>query len=68
MTGKPDFNKASALSLMVFMLLYAPCFATLAAIVKECGSWKYGVFSAVYNTTLAWLVAFAVYRIALLFI
>lgn len=67
-TGKPDFDKASALSLIVFVLLYTPCFATLAAIVKECGSWKYGAFSAAYNTTLAWVAAFAVYRIALLFI
>ena len=41
--------------------------ATVTAIVRECGSWKYGVFTVVYNTVMAWIVAFAVYRIALLF-
>ncbi|MCM1310770.1 MAG: ferrous iron transport protein B [Bacteroides sp.] len=66
-TGQPDFTPASALAFLVFILLYCPCIATLVAITKESGSWKYGAFSAVYNTLLAWLVAFAVYRIALLF-
>lgn len=66
-TGKPDFTPASALSLMVFVLLYFPCMATVTAIVRETGSWKYGVFSVVYNTVVAWLVAWLVYNAALLF-
>ncbi|MDE6643302.1 MAG: ferrous iron transport protein B [Muribaculaceae bacterium] len=66
-TGKPDFTNASALAFMVFVLLYCPCIATLTAIVKETGHWGYGVFSAVYNTAFAWIVAFIVYHIALLF-
>lgn len=67
-TGKPDFTPASALSLMIFILLYCPCFATVAAIVKECGSWKYGIFSIIYNTTVAWILAFIAYNIALRFL
>ena len=66
-TGKPDFTPASALSLMVFVLLYFPCMATVTAIVRETGSWKYGAFSVVYNTIVAWLVAWLVYNVALLF-
>lgn len=66
-TGQPDFTAASALAFLAFILLYCPCVATLTAIVRETGSWRYGVFSALYNTAVAWVMAFAVYRIALLF-
>lgn len=66
-TGHPDFTPAAALAFMIFILLYCPCTATIMAIVKETGSWKYGAFSIVYNTLVAWIVAFGVYRIALLF-
>lgn len=64
--GKPDFTGATALSFMVFILLYCPCMATVTAVVKESGSWKYGAFSVVYNTVVAWLAALCVYNIALL--
>jgi ferrous iron transport protein B len=64
---KPDFNHANALSFMIFVLLYCPCVATIVAIVKETGSWRYGLFSILYNTAIAWVVAFIAYRIALLF-
>ncbi len=66
-TGKPDFTAAAALSFMVFVLLYCPCIATITAIIKETGNPRYGLFSIIYNTLLAWVVAFIVYRIALLF-
>jgi len=64
--GKPDFTPAVALSFMVFVLLYCPCMATVTAIVRESGHWGWGAFSVVYNTLLAWVVAFGIYRIALL--
>ena len=67
-TGKPDFTPAIALSFMVFSLLYFPCIATIVAIIKESGSWKYGAFSAILNTTVAWIVAFIVYQISNLII
>lgn len=66
-SGKPDFTAAVALSFMVFILLYCPCMATVTAIVRESGHWGWGVFSIVYNTALAWGIAFLVYRAALLF-
>lgn len=65
-TGRPDFGAAEALSFMVFILLYCPCLATVTAIARESGSWRWAIFSVVYNTLMAWLVAFAVYRVALL--
>lgn len=66
-TGHPDFTPASALAFMVFILLYCPCLATVVAIVKETGHWGYGAFTVIYNTLVAWVMAFAVYRLALLF-
>ncbi len=66
-TGKTPFNTAQALAFMVFVLLYFPCIATITAIVKETGSWKYGLFSMIYNTSLAWIFAMITYHIAILF-
>lgn len=65
-SGIPPFNPVKAMAFMVFVLIYVPCIATLVAIVKETGSWKYGLFSLLYNTALAWALSFAVYRIGLL--
>lgn len=67
-TGKPDFTPAVALAFMVFILLYCPCIASITAIARETGSWYYAAFSVVYNTLVAWLLAFATYRIALMLI
>ena len=66
--GHPGFTWASALAFMVFVLLYCPCIATLTAIYRETGSWRYLTFSVVYNTMVAWLLGFAVYQISLLFV
>lgn len=65
--GTNEFTIASALSFMVFVLLYCPCIASITAIIKESGSWKYGAFSVLYNTLVAWIAAFIIYHLALLF-
>ena len=57
---------AAALAYMVFVLLYFPCIATFVAIKQESGGWKWAIFAAVYTVVLAWIVSFAVYRLALL--
>ena len=67
-TGKPDFDPIMAISFMVFTLLYFPCIATITAIIKESGSWKYGIFAMVYNTAVAWIVAFIIYQTGTLLI
>ena len=66
-TGTADFSSASALAFMIFILLYCPCIATVTAIVRETGKWQYGAFSVVYNTLVAWALAFCAYRLMLLF-
>ena len=53
---------------MVFILLYFPCVATLAAIRQEAGGWKWATFAAAYTTILAWIMSFAVYQIGGLFV
>ena len=53
---------------MVFVLIYFPCIATIVAIKQESGSWKWALFTAVYTTLLAWIMAFAIYRIGGLFV
>lgn len=68
MIDRPDFTPASALAFLVFILLYCPCIATLTAIARETGSWKYVCFSIVYNTMVAWICAFLVFMIASLFV
>lgn len=64
--SEPDFTPAVALSFMIFILLYCPCIATIVAVVKETGAWRYGAFTILYNTAVAWIVAFLAYRLALL--
>jgi ferrous iron transport protein B len=58
---RENFNPLSAVALLVFVLLYVPCAATLGAIRHEFGT-SWAVTSAVYQTTVAWIVAFLVYQ------
>jgi ferrous iron transport protein B len=63
--GRPLFNLAVALGLMVFFALCAQCASTLAVISRESGSWKWAAFTFGYMTVLAWAGAAAVYHLAL---
>lgn len=60
--GNPVFTPLIALSLMLFVLIYFPCIATISAIVNESGSWKWGIFVVIYTCVLAWVVSFVVYQ------
>lgn len=53
---------------MLFILIYFPCVATVAAIKNESGSWKWAAFTICYTTLLAWGVAFLVHQVGSLFI
>lgn len=68
LTGKPDFTPVVSLAFMAFVLLYFPCIATVAAVVRESGSWKYGMFTVVYNTAVAWIIAMLIYQIGSLLV
>lgn len=61
--GTDVFTPLVGLSLMLFVLLYFPCIATVTAIVNESHSWKWGAFVIVYTCCLAWVVSFLVYQI-----
>lgn len=61
--GTDVFTPLVGLSLMLFVLLYFPCIATVTAIVHESHSWKWGAFVIVYTCCLAWVVSFLVYQI-----
>ena len=60
--GEKVFTPLVAFAFMVFILLYVPCVATIAAMKKEAG-WQWAVFGVVYNTLVAWLMAFLIYQI-----
>ena len=53
----------AAFAYLLFVLIYFPCIATIAAIKGETGSWRWAIFAAVYTTVLAWLVSAAVYQL-----
>ncbi len=59
------FTPLSALSLLIFVLLYVPCVATLGAIKHEFGT-SWALTSAVYQTVVAWVVSFIIYQSGLL--
>ena len=61
--GNPVFTPLVALSMMLFVLIYFPCVATVIAIVNESKSWKWGAFVIAYTCTLAWVVSFTVYQL-----
>ena len=56
-----------AYAYLIFILLYFPCIATIAAIKNETGSWRWAGFAALYTTATAWIVSALVYQIGGLF-
>jgi len=63
-----SISPLSAFALMVFVLLYVPCLATIGAIRKETGSWKWTAFSIIYQFILAYGIAMSVIFIGGFFI
>ncbi len=61
--GQPLFTPLIAFSFMIFVLLYFPCMATIAAVSKETGSIRWPLFTVFYSTGLAWVVSFAIFQI-----
>ncbi len=57
------FTAASAISFLVFVLLYTPCISVIGAMKKEYGT-KFTLFSSTYQLVLAWVVSFIIYHIA----
>jgi ferrous iron transport protein B len=66
--GQQVFTPLVAFSFMLFILIYFPCVAVVAAIRKESGNWKYAAFIVVYTTGLAYLASLMVYQIGSIFV
>jgi ferrous iron transport protein B len=60
--GDPGWNKFTALAMIVFVLLYAPCVVTVIAMAKE-SSWSWAIFATIFNTLLGFGMAVAIYQI-----
>jgi len=68
LAASPAWNPVVALSLIIFVMFYAPCFVTVVCIARESGSWKWAAFSVAFNTLLAFGLSVAVYQAGRLFI
>lgn len=66
--GQKIFTPLTAFAFLMFILLYFPCVAVVAAVKKESGHWGWAVLMVTYTTAIAWLVAFLVYQVGSLFI
>ncbi len=62
----PNYNPLTGFTLMVFIMLYIPCIATLAVVRKELGSWKWAAFQAGYTLFIAYFLAVIIYQSGLL--
>ena len=62
LAADPHWSPLKAFCLILFVMLYAPCVGTIAAIVQETRSWKWGLFSMIYSTGFAWMVAFVTFQ------
>ena len=58
--GTAVFDRTNALAFMTFTLLYFPCVASVVAIKRESGSWKWAGLQVLYSTAVAWLFAYLV--------
>lgn len=61
--GQLVYTPLSALSFMIFVLLYFPCLGTIAVISRESGSWKWGAFTILYTSGLAYVVSLLFFQI-----
>jgi len=66
--GNVVFTPLVALSFLLFILIYFPCVAVIAAVKKETGHWKWALFMIVYTTGLAWTVSFITFQVGKLVI
>ena len=61
LASDPSWNIGVAPALILFTLFYSPCFVTLVMIAKESGSWKYGAFTLIAYTVLAFVISAITY-------
>jgi len=62
LASSSDWNPLKAFALMIIVMVYSPCMATIAMIMRETKSWRWAAFSTIYNTALAYVLALVVYQ------
>lgn len=67
LAADPAWNPIKAFALMVFVMVYAPCFVTVVVIKRETGSWRWALFATAYTTTFGFLLAVLIYQTGMLF-
>lgn len=65
-TLQGSLTTVGAAALLVFCLLYTPCVAAIASVKRELGG-KWAVAMAIGQCVIAWIMAFVVYHIGMLF-
>ncbi len=65
---KANIPLASAISFIVFIMIYLPCLAASMVFAKEAGGWKYLLYLFVMTSSMAWILSFIAYRVTLLIV
>jgi ferrous iron transport protein B len=65
---KNNIPFASAISFIVFVMVYLPCLAASMVFAKEAGGWKYLVYLFIFTTSTAWILSFIAYNLTKLLI
>jgi len=58
----PEWSRVRAFAMIIFIMIYAPCFVTIAVIKRET-NWKWALFSTGYTTVIGFILAVAVFQI-----
>jgi ferrous iron transport protein B len=61
-TGKPRYDLATGLSLLIFYAFAMQCMSTLAIVYHETKSWKWPLLQLFFMTGIAYLSSFIVYQ------
>ncbi|MGD2098151.1 MAG: ferrous iron transport protein B [Desulfobacterales bacterium] len=59
----PAWSPLMAIGLIAFTMFYSPCFVSVICIVRESGSWKWGIFAMAFNTLLAFILAVLIFQV-----
>jgi ferrous iron transport protein B len=63
---RQNYSPLAGFAFIIFVMLYTPCIVAFITLIKEIGSWKWSLFSLVYQISLAWVAAFLIYRTGML--
>ncbi len=60
---KENLTLPVALAFIVFVMVYIPCFASMAVFVREAGGWRYLGYLFIMTTSVAWILSFITYNL-----